>query len=214
MKRISFLLVFPVLFLSSLFKISFGLGSFKFFFSGINFIAPAISFCMQSVVGMFFVPILLFFKFSHQITFGLPTLIATLCWLNYGKSNFADFVMRFLFPLVAILIFTLHPIGGQAYFYSFYWFIPVLIYLTQKFNKFNSVFSFALSVSFVSHAVGSIIWLYAIPMTFAQWIALMPVVFFERFIFTAGSVAIYLITTKVAQLDIYKRVKYILFAHP
>ena len=215
MKKILNLVIVSVVFLlSSLFKVSFGLGSFKFFFTGLNFVAPVVSFLAQSSFGLFILPFLWIFKFSHCVTFGLPTLIAGLCWFVYDarmissfekkvrpdlvegyepkRIAFLDFILRFLLPLAAILIFVSNPASSQAFLYSFYWFIPVLIYLAQRFGKLNYVFYFSLSVSFVSHAVGSVIWLYMIPMTSAQWISLIPVVFFERLIFAVGSMFIYL----------------------
>ena len=237
-KILNLVIVSVVFFLSSFFKVSFGVGSFKFFFTGLNFLAPAVGFLMQSTLGLFILPFLWIFKFSHCVTFGLPTLIAGFCWFVFEKKvrpesfNFvqdrllprfvlsvvdmscealakregygpriialADFILRFLLPLTAILIFVLNPASSDAFLYSFYWFIPVLIYLVQRFGKLScnnnncSLFCFSLSVSFVSHAVGSIIWLYMIPMTSAQWILLIPVVFFERLVFAAGSMLIYL----------------------
>ncbi|MFH1643838.1 MAG: hypothetical protein ABIA74_01560 [bacterium] len=194
MKKMSFL-VLPLLFLS-FFKISFAAGSFKFFFTGINFLTPLFGFLLQSPIGTIFFPVIWFFKMSKCITFGVPTILSALCWAYYNSESLsgktADFILRFLIPLISIMIFVFNTSDSFDFLYSFYWFIPVLIYLFQKTGKLNSIFYFALSVSFVAHATGSIIWFYAIPMVAGQWLGLIPVVFFERFIVAVGTALTYL----------------------
>jgi len=194
-------ILLPLIYLGFFLKISFIAGSHRFFFSGVNFFVSIIGVFAQSFFSAGIISFFLLYKFSSGITFGLPTLIATFCWsLNTRRSQLAkanDFIARFLIPLCCMLIFILHPIGRQAYLYSFYWFIPGVIYLMQRVGKCQSIFYYSLSVTFVSHAVGSIIWLFKIPMTAYDWFDLIPVVFLERFVFTLGMVVTYLAVQKL-----------------
>ena len=208
-KHVFILLLLVFSYLASYFKISFALGSYKFFFSGINAFAPLLG-LFSSGVGLFLIPLFLIWKFTKAMTFGIPTLVATWCWASLPDEKVVlvnrkkhlmlkcfDFLLRVLLPLTAMLVFILHPVGRHAFLYSFYWLIPVVIYFVQKFKNrkkhlmlLNSetlnVFLSALSITFVSHAVGSIMWLYFVPLTAAQWLGLIPVVFVERLMFASG----------------------------
>lgn len=88
-------------------------------------------------------------------------------------------------PASAIILFGLHPIGYQAWWYAGYWFIPMVIYFFAQ----DSIYSRACAASFVAHAVGSIIWLYHGNIPAEMWMALIPVVAIERLLITAGMVA-------------------------
>ncbi|MFA5074979.1 MAG: hypothetical protein WC436_02640 [Candidatus Babeliales bacterium] len=156
----------------------------------LNFIQPLLSI---PFIGFFFY-IFLFFKYcfiSKCVTFGLPTLLSTLCWSVSIKQKISNtkfikllnFVLKVLLPIMCIILFTLHPEGNKAYIYSFYWFIPMIIYFLNKFRFYNSHFLTALATTFVAHAVGSVIWLYTVPMTAFMWMSLIPVVAIERLIF-------------------------------
>ncbi len=46
----------------------------------------------------------------------------------------------------------------------------------------------ALASTFIAHAVGSVIWLYTVPMVASAWLALIPIVACERLLYTAGIV--------------------------
>lgn len=83
--------------------------------------------------------------------------------------------------------FIVHPVGGAAWAYSLYWLIPVALYMIRK----ESLFLTALGSTFTAHAVGSVIWIYANPMTPQTWLALIPVVFIERLVFASGMVVAY-----------------------
>lgn len=84
-------------------------------------------------------------------------------------------------PLVCMGLFVMHPVGGQAWVYSLYWLIPVIaVFLPQR------LFLRSLGATFTAHAVGSVVWLYAFQTTPAFWVALIPVVAFERLMFASG----------------------------
>ena len=76
-------------------------------------------------------------------------------------------------------MFITHPQGSQAVVYAFYWLIPPAAWALRLIGK-NNVFLISIQSTFVAHAAGSIIWLYTIPMSAAQWTLLIPLVAIER----------------------------------
>ncbi len=67
--------------------------------------------------------------------------------------------------------------------------VPVVIALLAAlaiFNSFPYVSSKSLGATFTAHAVGGAVWNYIVPMTPAAWIALIPIVIFERLLFASG----------------------------
>lgn len=83
--------------------------------------------------------------------------------------------------------FIAHPVGFWAAPYACYWLIPITLYFVQ--NK--SVFLQALCSTLIAHAVGSVIWIYSVPMSVFDWYRLIPVVAVERFAFALGMVVVY-----------------------
>lgn len=148
---------------------------------------------------------------SIFLTCGLPTLVgaATFSLIhqtqNKNSASFEcfatfTFILQFLLPLVCIILFTSHPIAGSAFLYSFYWFIPMILY----FIKSKNIFMAALSSTFVAHAVGSILYLYATNMSPDQWLALIPVVAFERLVAAFGITFFYVVVKLIAGLHARK----------
>ncbi|MFH1831457.1 MAG: hypothetical protein ABH827_01510 [bacterium] len=149
------------------------------------------------------------------VTWGVPTLLASAKWAFDTNSNIKsaqswvrsrvltqvlNFLVSLVLPVLCMFLFMVHPVGQQAFVYSFYWVIPVIIYVVnalglgkQGGTKFSvgSIFLTALSSTFIAHAVGSVMCLYMVPMVAAQWLALIPVVALERFVFAAGSTVAY-----------------------
>ena len=82
----------------------------------------------------------------------------------------------------------LHPVGGQAWLYSMLWVIPVAMYLMGS----TYLFAQSLSATFVAHAVGSVLWLYAVPMTPQIWLGLIPVVLLERLAIAGGMTVLHI----------------------
>jgi hypothetical protein len=68
-----------------------------------------------------------------------------------------------------------------------YWLIPVILYVVPQ----RSLFLNGLGSTFVAHAVGSVIWLYTVPMTAGMWMGLMPIVALERILFALGMVVVH-----------------------
>lgn len=171
--------------ISGLLKISFLVGSQMIWFSASNSVLPLAG-AFGGVMGSGLVFLirqllhLLFFKTISLsfLAFCIPGLCASLYW----STN--HFVVRLLLPIACMGFFVIHPVGVQAFVYSLYWLIPVVLYCIPQ----RSLFLQALGSTFVAHAVGSVIWLYTVPMTATMWIALMPIVLCERILFALGMV--------------------------
>jgi hypothetical protein len=119
---------------------------------------------------------------SFGPTFYIPTLCA-----SWALARPYYHMVWYGIPIVCIVLFMLHPVGGQVWFYALYWWIPLVI----AYGRYKSLFARALGATFIAHAVGSIIWLYTVPMTAAQWTALIPIVAVERITYAAGMVIVY-----------------------
>ena len=97
-----------------------------------------------------------------------------------------------LIPVACMIAFWLHPEGRQAWYYALYWLIPVLASLKSERLILNSLGS-----TFTAHALGSVAFLYAFNLPAAVWLGLIPIVFVERLMFTAGIAASYLVFNNV-----------------
>lgn len=126
----------------------------------------------------------------------LPGLFAAYYW----ASN--SFLMRVCVPAACAVMFAAHPVGYEALIYSIFWLIPMAVYFSN--NK--SLFATALGSTFTAHAIGSVIWLYTVPMISEQWINLMPLVVFERCVMALGMVAVYRATNWIFARRPYKSV--------
>lgn len=173
---------------ASFLKVSFILGSWAAFFSATSIMVPLVG-AFTGISGSIVVGALSLFV-RYAITGSLPFIflayhVPGFCASVYFASS--SFLIRLLVPLVCIAAFIAHPVGAQAWFYSMYWLIPVALYYVPK----DSLFLKSLGSTFTAHAVGSVIWLYANPMTPDVWLALIPVVLIERLVFAAGMVVAY-----------------------
>ena len=171
--------------ISGLMKISFVVGSQIVWFSASNSVLPLAG-AFGGVMGSGLVFLirqlihLICFKTVSLsfLAFCVPGLCASLYWATH------HYAIRLLLPIACIGLFIIHPVGSQAFIYSLYWLIPAALYFIPK----KSLFLQALGSTFIAHAVGSVIWLYTVPMAATAWIALMPIVFFERLAFALGMV--------------------------
>ena len=123
------------------------------------------------------------------VTLGIPTMAASLSWFlqTRSKYNFLSFLVHVLVPASCMLFFITQT-SGYAWCYSLYWFIPMIAYFLQPKKNFYALFTKALATTFIAHALGSILFLFFVPMTTQQWLALIPLVAVERFVFAAGLV--------------------------
>jgi hypothetical protein len=174
--------------MSGLMKISFLVGSQMVWFSATNSVLPlAGAFGGVMGSGLVFLMRQLMHLFVSKtvslsfLAFCVPGLCASLYWATQ------HYVVRLLLPIVCMGLFVMHPVGAQACIYSLYWLIPVVLFFVPR----KSLFLQALGSTFIAHAVGSVIWLYTVPMTAALWMGLMPIVLFERIAFALGMVVMH-----------------------
>ena len=170
----------------SFYKISFILGSQTAFFNGSSVAIPLVGFFAGSIgsVLLFLVRMTNWGLFTsgswHLLSFVIPGFCASLYWTTQKSS------IRFWLPLVCMAAFVAHPVGRDAFVYTFYWFIPLVLYVSKRHNVWTN----ALGSTFVAHAVGSVIWLYTTTTTASLWLSLVPVVAVERLLCAAGMVSI------------------------
>lgn len=145
--------------------------------------APLAGVFLTPVIALLLIGLSLFFKHGvsiYSITFGLPTIIATLCWIFEQQltttARIAKNLFNIVLPLACMIAFCLHPVGQQAAVYSFFWLIPPALFFLVRHSALNT----SLRITFITHAVGSILWLYTMPTTPLFWLTLIPVVAAER----------------------------------
>lgn len=137
---------------------------------------------------------------------GVVLLVKILNWLITGQAlDLITFIRFFpavlaaiyfstrsklilLVPIICMILFWLNPIGLAAFPYGLFWLIPLIVFPFKKNLALNS-----LGTTFTAHAVGSVAFLYSVPMTAEVWRGLIPVVIMERFIFAAGISVSYLL---------------------
>ncbi len=105
-----------------------------------------------------------------------------------------------LIPLLAIMLFLMHPEGQKAWIYSLYWLIPIFCYFKKDKLILNSLGS-----TFTAHAMGSIIFLYAFNLPSQVWLGLIPIVFIERLSFALGIWALYLCLNSLLNVLVSKK---------
>jgi len=161
-------------------------GSYFGFFSLSNMATPLIAVLSNSAGALGFFS---FLGLARVVVFGfslvqcanfIPGLLASLSFVP--KYRFLQLVV----PVVSMVLFIAHPVGKGAWLYTLYWLIPIAIYFTN-----NKIYTQSLAATFVAHAAGSVFFLYARPMTSAVWLALIPVVAYERLVLALGTALIY-----------------------
>lgn len=120
----------------------------------------------------------------------LPMLFAVYYFGSKKKSWGA------IIPAVCMILFIMHPVGRVAWVYSLFWLIPILgKILPEKIP--GRLFFRSFGATFTAHAIGTMIWIYTIPMTAEQWLALIPVTATERFLFGLGIAGSFVVFTTV-----------------
>lgn len=90
-------------------------------------------------------------------------------------------------PILAMLVFILHPIGRTVWYYSLFWLIPVACYPLRN----RILFARGLGATFTAHAVGGAAWIWAFNLPATVWIGLIPVVIKERLVLALGIMLAY-----------------------
>ncbi len=122
---------------------------------------------------------------GKRVMLPIKLYLPSMAGIMYWSEN--NIFIRLYFPLLCLFLFNIHPTGFAACWYSFYWFIPIVLYVIPH----NSIFLTALGATFVQHAVGSVLWLYLVPMSANQWLMLLPIVFVERLVAAVCMTGIY-----------------------
>ena len=115
-----------------------------------------------------------------------PMLFAVLYFAKKGKLNL-------IIPIIAIVVFLMHPIGRSVWYFSLFWTIPIFAYFLR--DRF--LFARALGATFSAHAVGGAAWIWAFALPSSVWNSLIPVVFAERLLFALGIMASYVLVNNL-----------------
>ena len=116
------------------------------------------------------------------LLWGLPSVVGAI----YFGSKRKEVLVA---PLLCMALFLLHPAGREAWIFSLFWLIPIVISLT---SLKKGIFTSALGATFAQHGVGSIIFLYTFNIKAGVWFSLIPVVAMERLLFALGITMSYL----------------------
>ena len=211
-KGILFLLVFSILvFVGDRINFSKLIGADNQFFTLFQFFGPVAGAFLGPVVGVFSVLIAEFAsKIVNHAAFDLVTLLRLTpmlfaAWYFGTKKSKASFLV----PIAAIVLFVAHPVGRQVWYFSLFWTIPIIIKLLPK-KYGDRVFLRSLGATFTAHAVGGAMWNYIVPMTPGAWIALIPIVIYERLLFAAGiTVSFVALNTLLDKLDSKTKSEYV-----
>ncbi len=186
----------------SQFKVNCVFGSQIAIFSGVNFFGPLLSIWLgmplaaSLLIGRAFIRY--FFmgsSFFTPLVYHIPTICASTYFIP-GKRLFKIFV-----PLVCMLLFVAHPVGRQAFWYSAFWLIPMVL----AFMPNRSLFLTALGSTFTAHAVGSVLWLYWVGISAETFVVLMPIVPIERGVYALGMVIIHRGVNYLSQITTHLR---------
>lgn len=123
----------------------------------------------------------------------IPPIVGAYIFSKFKENNFNS-TLNSVICIFCILLFVLHPVGSQAWLFTLFWTIPIILI----FIHFNNIIFRALAATLTQHAVGSVIWIYFVsPGTPEFWLALIPIVAIERLVFTSGIVFSYLGSVKI-----------------
>src|SRR3989338_2923780 len=222
-KGVIFLLIFSMLvFIGDKINFSKLVGAESQFFTLFQFFGPVAGAFLGPVVGVLSVLIAeVASKMANHASFDLVTILRLTpmlfaAWYFGTKKD----KLSFLVPIAAIILFVAHPVGRQVWFFALFWAIPIIIKLLPK-KYGEKAFLRSLGATFTAHAVGGAMWNYIVPMTPEAWVALIPIVIFERLLFAGGIAISYIgFNTLLDKLDAKTKAeyvnvdkKYILFKH-
>jgi len=190
-KRIIFLAIFTVLVLIGK-QINFSplVGADNQFFTLFQFFGPIAGGFLGAIFGaiaVLFAELIDFFVVGKEASLinilRLTPMIFAAYYFGTKKKNWGIAV-----PIIAILAFILHPVGREVWFFTLFWTIPIIAKLLPK-KYSNNLISRSLGATFAAHSVGGALWIWTVPMAAGQWVALIPIVIYERLLF-AGGIAI------------------------
>lgn len=189
------------------------LGSKAGFLSSANIIYPVIgiSFEPDKIILMFIIGLLIRFLLGifilpeisllSLLLLRLPGLMGSLYLSVHSKY------LKLLLAFIPLFLFISHPIGIKAWPYGLYWLIPIAIIFFGKKDQYidniYNIFKNFLASSFITHAFGSIVYLYLYHIEVETWYFLIPIVFWERLLLSLGSLSLYYLFKFVYNLKFY-----------
>lgn len=211
-KGLLFLFIFTILvFIGDKINFSKLVGAENQFFTLFQFFGPVAGAFLGPVVGVLSVLIAeVASKIASHATFDMVTVLrlTPMLFAAWYFGTRKD-KLSFFVPVASIALFIAHPVGRQVWFFSLFWTIPIIIKLLPK-KYSEKVFLRSLGATFTAHAVGGAMWNYIVPMTPAMWIALIPIVIFERLMFAGGISVSYIgLNTLLDKLDTKTKAEYI-----
>lgn len=185
---LQFISIFAAYFIVRCVVLSGIIGSHAAYFSASNMLMPVLGSSFGGFIGLLatlciralYVSTTRAVLPSLLLIYHIPQLFASGMMLVHSKK------VKVVFFGAAILLFVTHPIGSVAWIYPCVWLIPVILTLVFP----GTILERASTATFAAHVVGSLIYLYAVPMTALQWTALVPIVFLERTVFICGMCAL------------------------
>lgn len=152
-------------------------------FSLFDFYGPIVGAFTGSIFGIITVLIMQLVNWGiHGFDLGVSTLLRFLPMLFAVLYFTKKSRWTLITPIVAMIAFWIHPEGRGAWYYALYWLIPLIAYLGHK----RHIILRALGATFTAHAVGSVLFLYALNLPTSVWIGLIPVVWKERGLMAIG----------------------------
>lgn len=159
-----------------------------------DFIAPTLGAFLSTAPGIFTVILIQLINFlihPDSLT-GLGSIIRLFPVLfavfYFSKKRTSNYVI----PLLAIVIFNLHPIGRSAWQYSLLWLIPVFAHFIRK-----NLFFRSLGATFTAHSVGGALWVWTFGLSRELWISLISQSLMERVLMAGGISVSYIALVKV-----------------
>jgi len=176
-KIISFFITLAV----SLLPFNFILGSKAAWFSCSSMAVPALGYQYSLLYVILYILTKGLFSFTTPFLFFLHRLPLFFATLSFKSRHWTTYI---LLPFLMMILFSIHPIGQQVFYYAWYWIIPMVIYVTKN----DTIYTRALASSFITHSLGSVIWLYFGCVSVTMWSALIPVVIVERLVIAGGMI--------------------------
>jgi len=111
--------------------------------------------------------------------------------IYFGKMFKGDTKLTII-PIFCILLFLLHPIGREVWYYSLFWVVPIFIARFKPNldkvlkNNIAQVYAYSLGSALTDHSIGSIIYLYLMNIPAEFWTMSIPFTFMERIVIAAG----------------------------
>lgn len=132
-----------------------------------------------------------------------PILFAVYYFASFSKQKGSNIGEKWILaiPVLAIIAFIVNPVGREVFYYSFFWFIPLIAY---KFRK--NLYMRSLGATFTAHAVGGAAWIWAFSLPASLWNTLIPIVIGERLLFAAGISISFVVVKKTLNYLISKKI--------